>query len=259
MVSENKTVAATCGNFAFGKSANSVDHFLIHSDWPERELNKRPIELLYRCSELDLQPAVVCCIDDTFNHRTGTNTENVEKHFDHAEGRYVLVRKIVICHYKDRKVGYPSNRLPSLLSVQWKERQGETATRTLGCRTAVGTVWWPPASDREDKIRLLLIYQLRENRFKSKIELACELVDSAEALGIKAKTYVFDCWFLCKLLTYYIQSYGKGWIGVLKSNRILLFKGQRVSLSQFIASVPKQALERSILKREGAIGHSPSR
>ncbi|MEM3587221.1 MAG: hypothetical protein QXO71_07880 [Candidatus Jordarchaeaceae archaeon] len=37
--------------------------------------------------------------------------------------------------------------------------------------------------------------------FRTKVDLALELVDYCEALGIPVETYVFDAWFLCKKLT----------------------------------------------------------
>ena len=190
IASENKTVAGICENFAFGKSANSVDHFLIHSDWSEQGLNKKRIELLHRCSQLGSQPAGVCCIDDTFNHKTGTKIENVEKHFDHAEGRYVLGHNIVTCHYKDKKVNYPIDLRPYYRFNEKKDKEKlQQELSDMGPQSEL-------LDDHQrqiEKIRLLLIYQLRENRLKSKIQPACELVDSGEALGIKARTYVFDC------------------------------------------------------------------
>jgi len=191
------------------------------------------------------QPGGVCCIDDTFSHKTGKHIENVEKHFDHAEGRYVLAHNLVTCQYKDRRVSYAIDFRPY---YRFNEKQDKQKLKEQLSDVGRQIELFDERQRQIEKLKLLLIYELRKRRFKTKIELACELVDSTETLGIKAKTYVFDSWFLSKRLTNHIRAYGKDWISVLKSNRILLIKGQRVPLSQFIASLPKEAFKKINLK-----------
>lgn len=60
--------------------------------------------------------------------------------------------------------------------------------------------------------------EARENGFRSKVDLAVELVDECERMGVAAENYVFDAWYLSKRLTSHIEAYGKGWISRLKAN-----------------------------------------
>jgi len=73
-----------------------------------------------------------------------------------------------------------------------------------------------------EKLKLLLDYQRRFQPFKSKIALAMELIHHAEAMGIKAKTYLFDSWFLCNAIIKVITAYDKDRISELKSNRLTI-------------------------------------
>jgi hypothetical protein len=43
--------------------------------------------------------------------------------------------------------------------------------------------------------------EAEEHGFRTKIVLACELVDDAIEKGCPAHTFVFDRWYLCKTLT----------------------------------------------------------
>jgi len=92
-----------------------------------------------------------------------------------------------------------------------------------------------------EKLKLLLNFQRRLQRFKTKIELAIELIHQAETLRIKAKTYVFDSWFLCKDIVNVIAAYGKDWISILKSNRILVVKNKKISVSDYIKTIPNMS------------------
>ena len=78
------------------------------------------------------------------------------------------------------------------------------------------------------KLKLLLDYQHRLQRFQSKIELAIELIHKAEAMGINAETYGFDSWFLGKDMIQVIAGYDKDWISILKSNWNLMMKIEKI-------------------------------
>lgn len=78
-----------------------------------------------------------------------------------------------------------------------------------------------------------------ENGFRSKVELAMELVDECERLGVAAENYVFDAWYLSKRLTSHVEAYGKGWVSRLKSNRIIYHEKRRMSVKRFGKAVSR--------------------
>ena len=67
-------------------------------------------------------------------------------------------------------------------------------------------------------------FRLYEKGAETKIELAKELVQEAEEdADCPARTYLFDSWYCAQELIEEIESYGKDWISVLKSNRKVEF------------------------------------
>lgn len=233
MLCENKTIEGIQSKFIHAGSVNSLDHFMIRSQWSATALNDKRVLHLQRKKETTSKPAGVISIDDTLTHKTGKYIDDAEIHFDHATGNYVLGHNLVSIHYKDSNMSYPIDyrqyyRQPTKqqLTTQYKKLEKQIDL-------------FKPAQYLIAKLKLLLDYQRRLQRFKSKIELSIELIHKAESLGIKAKTYGFDAWFLCKEIINVIASYGKDWISVLKSNRNLIIKNNKLSVSKYAKSIPK--------------------
>ena len=67
-------------------------------------------------------------------------------------------------------------------------------------------------------LRLYLKRDKKDPEFKTKIELAKELVEQAVTLGLRFKTVVFDAWFLSKEFVKSIESKELNWVGAAKSN-----------------------------------------
>lgn len=91
------------------------------------------------------------------------------------------------------------------------------------------------------------LYEKREDnpeKFETKIQLAKELIEAAVGLGIPFSDVVSDCWYLCKRLTSFIESLGKGWIFGCKSNRIIIIDNQRISLSDYAKDIPREEFKR---------------
>ena len=188
MLCENKTIEGIQSKFINSSSVNSLDHFMIRSQWSETELNDKRVLHLQRNKETKSKPAGVISIDDA------------EIHFDHATGKYVLGHNLVSIQYKDRNMSYPIDyrqyyRKPTKkqLTKQYKKLDKQIDL-------------FNPKQYLIEKLKLLLDYQRRLQRFKSKIELSIELIHKTESLGIKAKTYAFDSWFLCKEIIFFLRA-----------------------------------------------------
>jgi len=107
MLCENKTITGIQSKFINPCSVNSMDHFIIRSQWSERELNDKRVLHLQRNKETKSKSEGVISIDDTLTHKTGKHIDDAEIHFDHATGKYVLGHNIVSIQYKDRNMSYP--------------------------------------------------------------------------------------------------------------------------------------------------------
>jgi len=244
MLCDNKTFMGIQAKYVDASSINSLDHFMIRADWSETEINDKRLSHLQQRHDTASKPAGVISIDDTLTHKTGKHMEDVEYHFDHSTGKYVLGHNIVSTQYKDRQVSYPLDYRPYYRKPTEKQLQ----KRYKKLENQINL--FQPTQYLLEKLKLLLDYQRRLQRFKSKIALAMELIQQAEAMGLKATTYLFDSWFLCKLIITVIGSYGKDWISVLKSNRNLMIKNQKLSVSDYIKTIPPSCY-RQITTRAG--------
>lgn len=105
------------------------------------------------------------------------------------------------------------------------------------CNYAKGQVSWPIN---------LRVYRKQEQcepeQFRTKLELACELIGEAvKELKVKASVVLFDSWYLCPKLTEYVEGLGLDWISQAKSNRMVWVARKRMSLAEYTASLPAQA------------------
>ncbi|MEX2723140.1 MAG: transposase [Candidatus Freyarchaeota archaeon] len=153
------------------------NRFLTQYHWDEDELNQRRLELLQSMKETQWHRNGVVAIDDTLLSKTGEEIPGAEKFWDHNSNSYLYGQSLVTSHYIDLDKDYP-------IDFRQYFKQGSLEAVKYG--------------------------------FRTKVDLALELVDYCEALGIPVETYVFDAWFLCKKLTNHIESYEKSWVGRLK-------------------------------------------
>jgi len=232
MICENKTFSGIQSQYVNANSVNSLDHFMINAEWSENEINEKRILDLQQRKDTASSPDGVISIDDTLTHKTGKCMDDAEFHFDHSTGNYVLGHNLVSTQYKDRKISYPLDyrqyyRQPTIKQLT---KQYQKLAKQIDI--------FQPKQYLIEKLKLLLNFQQRLQRFKTKIELAIALIHGAEDLSIKANVFVFDSWFLCKDITNVIASYGKDWISMLKSNRKLIIKNEKIAVAEYIKTIP---------------------
>lgn len=88
-------------------------------------------------------------------------------------------------------------------------------------------------------VKLYLKRDKKDPTFKTKIELAQKLIEEAQEIGLRFNTVVFDAWFLARELVRAIESRQMNWVAVAKSNRIMFYRGRRLSLQNFRAELEK--------------------
>jgi hypothetical protein len=79
--------------------------------------------------------------------------------------------------------------------------------------------------------------------FKSKVQLAEELIEHAVDSGIRAKTVLFDSWYFSRRLTKYMEALGLDWITEARSNRALLIGGKSIALREFTLCLSNEAFQ----------------
>ena len=146
----------------------------------------------------------VVAIDDTLLPKAGRKIPGAGKLWDPNSGSYVHAQCLVTSHYVDQQKDYP-------LGFRQYFKHGSQEAERSG--------------------------------FRNKVELAMELVDECEGLGVAAENYVFDAWFLTKKLARHIEAQGKGWASRLKANRIVYYEGRRMAIKEFEAALPREAFK----------------
>ena len=88
--------------------------------------------------------------------------------------------------------------------------------------------------------------------FKSKLDLAIELIDSAVDAGIDFSCVIGDCWYFCDKIIRHLASIAKDWIFASKPNRKILINNQWVKLKNFVKTLSKSEFKQvTITKTNG--------
>ncbi|GAB7011055.1 IS701 family transposase [Halorubrum trueperi] len=96
----------------------------------------------------------------------------------------------------------------------------------------------------DQKTSYPLDFRLVDKDGPSKIDLAKQLIDQAEAAGVPAATYVYDAWFSSKEVNEHVESYDKDWITLLPVNRKIKYDGEWLSVDELYERV--ELVERTV-------------
>ncbi|MHA1311016.1 MAG: hypothetical protein ACTSWR_01880 [Candidatus Helarchaeota archaeon] len=62
---------------------------------------------------------------------------------------------------------------------------------------------------------------VKSSKFKTKINLAIDLLDLAIASSIKFRVLIFDTWYICKKFCNNTEIWGKNWMSCAKFKRVI--------------------------------------
>lgn len=97
-------------------------------------------------------------------------------------------------------------------------------------------------------LRLYKKFKEGDPTFKTKIQLAQELIKDAYARGVKFSCVTFDSWYLAAKVIELIEQLKKFWISPLKSNRIVLKHNKRIPLKKYVSDIPKSSFVKKKIK-----------
>ncbi|MCA1962232.1 MAG: IS701 family transposase [Desulfomonile sp.] len=204
IVSENLTVEGINRIFIQAGHPSSLNRFLTAGIWKQHAVNDVGIDMLKTQGALGSKGWLA--IDDTLTHKTGKKIEGVGIFWDHREKRYVWAHNIVTAEFVNPK----GDSHPLDFRLYLKEEQG-----------------------REKRVP-----------FKTKIELAQELVEDALQRGLEIQGALFDNWFASKDFIKFLREKGLHWVTRLKSDRNVKIKGRYVAISEFAAILPRESFRR---------------
>jgi len=251
---KNFTQIAAC----LVKSADhtNITRFMNNPRWSGEKLNDKRIELIQaRTQGDDAEHEGLLILDDTLDEHVGTLFEHISRHYDHCDGSYTLARNPVTSHYVRGSVSFP---------IEFRTyRSYDEVTGWEGhFRQHFSEIEIPKTSRERNKLkqkyekRLLAAdaeFARKHETFKTKITLACELVDDAITRELAYDVVLLDAWYLAPELIEVIEQHDKAWISILKTNRKL----QTAGLKLTDASGKRLVFEEAEIKVEDLVQRLP--
>lgn len=91
-------------------------------------------------------------------------------------------------------------------------------------------------------------YKKDDPTFKTKLNIACELIKSACEKGVNFSCVIFDAWYLAQEVIELLTRFNKYWICPIKSNRIVKEQNRRIPLKDYVSEIPKHMFKKRRIK-----------
>lgn len=203
-VAERKNISAINREFARTTDQSCLNRFLTEADWDVSQLNQRRLHFLQEDDSTRYREHGVIALDNTLIDHHGTLIEDVGWFWDHAEERYKIAHDYLIANYVcPNGKHYPLDFRRFRKAEQCAERKEPFRDHTLLCQ---------------------------------------ELIDWVCQQGIPG-TFTFDIYFTNAPILNHIHGkraangQARGYVGSLKFNRKLLYRGQLIKATDLAASI----------------------
>lgn len=233
---DEATVKAINELFVDKNDQSALNKFIVQAEWDEQRLNEKRIawELARLRQRTVSTQAGRLVLDDTLAHHTHCQMEGLAYLYDHSLGYNVWAHNVVTSYYVNRSDQFP---VDFRLYLQFRASYEKQAL----AKEAAVVQQEPTLSNYQQYLVNLLSYRTRQQAFRTKTELAAELVQQAINAQLPFKVVLFDSWFLRWSLVNPIQQAGKDWIGGCPKDRKVRFQNQWLQLQEYIRTIPAQA------------------
>lgn len=268
IVLPNKSMANISRCILNSADKTNVARFMSEAPWLAEQVNDRRLTYLNqetkRVRKAKSQSALA--IDDSLCEHVGSLFEYVDRHYDHADDSYPLAHNPVTSHYVSGAVRFP-------VDLRLYRRYEElTQWETFVLKHFPGTTI-PKKKKERQKLHKQVDETLlqdpqflkRHHQFRTKIDLAIDLVRSAILHRLRFEILLFDGWYLSAALVAEAARRHKKWISLLKKNRNLetnsfqlkdakrqpiQFEGEHVSVEEFVKKIPAQAFKMVVVNEK---------
>ncbi|MBU0494531.1 MAG: transposase [Chloroflexi bacterium] len=224
MVLPNKSLANLTRCILDSADKTNLSRFFSEAPWFHDQVNDRRIRYLMQQTSAVRRPKAesALVLDDTLCEHGGSLFEHIARHYNHGDDTFPLAHNPVTSHYISGAVRFP---------VDLREyRRYEEIT----CWEEFAHKHFPQRViplKKKDRMRFhkevdptLLTdpeFQALHEQFRTKIDLAMELIESAIRHRLRFSVVLFDSWYLAEELVKLLQRRKKDWISILKKNRNL--------------------------------------
>jgi hypothetical protein len=203
-VAARKTVSGINAEFARTTDPSCLNRFVHLDSWDVQALNQRRLDLMQEDSDTRYGEYGTIAIDNTLIDHYGKLIDDVGWFWDHAEERHKIAHDFIIANY----VCPSGKHYP--LEFRCFQKQGQC--------------------------------EAREVPFKDHTKLFCELVDWVDERKIPG-TFAMDSYFTNAPILNYVHAKQlgdgrpRGYVGSLKFNRKLEYKGRTIKASELAAEI----------------------
>lgn len=222
MVASRKTVNGITGEFAEITDQSCLNRWLTQAEWDAEKLNKARLEWLQKEATTRYTVHGVIPIDNTLIDHEGKLIEDVGYFWDHADKRHLIAHDYLIANYV-----CSSGKHYALEFRRFRKKEDCELYRQYLDQQGGG---FASAS---------LIDQQRAT-FKNHTELFCELIDWVVAEQIPGD-FCFDSYFTNAPALNYINGKERNYVGDLKFNRKVWFRGKEMKASQLAQLIDAQS------------------
>ena len=203
---ERKNISSINRSFLEYRNQASMNNFLTDSTWDDAQFHRAVIQMVKDEVQKQNIKHGTLIIDDSFLEKTGEEMEGVGWFWDHSQNKSILAHNVVSTHYIAGKFHVPLD-----FDIYVKRK------------------------DCEDK-----------KLFRTKVEIAKELVEKAVGYGLPIDLVVFDSWYMSEDLVSFLKEKGiEAYVSEEKGDRVVLSDDSRteMNLSEWAKTIPRESFE----------------
>jgi hypothetical protein len=222
MVLPNKSMANVTRCILDSADKTNLSRFFSEAPWFRDQINDRRLQYLFQQTKAVRLPKDKSALvfDDTLCEHFGSLFEHIDRHYNHGDDTYPLAHNPVTSHYVSGPVRFPVDlclyrrydemtRWEEFVHKHFPERE---IPKTRKERTSLHKQVDPVLLQDPE-------FQALHQQFRTKIELAIELLEAAIRHKLPFSVVLFDSWYLAEELVAVLRRRKKDWISILKKNR----------------------------------------
>jgi hypothetical protein len=220
-VAERKTVSGINSEFAVTTDQSCLNRWLNEGLRDPKALNEARLKWLQKDPSTRYSKQGAITIDNTLVDHEGKLIQDVGYFWDHADKRYLVAHDYLISNYvctSGKHYALEFRRFRKEAHCEAKRKELEERPGGFD------------AAPEEEK---------RLAEFRNHTVLFKELVDFAVERGIPGD-FAWDCYFTNAEIMNHVNAHGRGYVGDLRFNRKIWFKGRELTASELAGGIPSE-------------------
>ncbi len=206
LVNERASIKSIAENTIQGQSERQMNRTIHELSTKSDDILRDNFKKLQEIPRLAITSTGVIALDEHIIPKTGKHIEGVDYFHTNSGDKNTLGLSMISTHYYGGKIEYPIDR-----DIYRRQQELEK---------------WG-----------------KEESFRTKNEIARELIRKYDEMGVPCKTWVMDAYFMTKENVKELVSRGFFYISKIKRNWSVTFRRKRWSVSELQANIPESEYE----------------